>query len=73
MGRPHRDDRRDAALACIEASWQRHGRGPTYRELAEAMGLRSVSGAVYHVRVLLAAGCVTSRSRTPRTLRVVEW
>ena len=70
-GRPHRDDRRDAILACIADSWAEHGRGPTYREIAERAGPASETGVGYHLRILAEAGCIERGSR-PGLLRVVD-
>lgn len=70
-GRPPRDDRRDAILACIETSWRDTGRGPSYRDLAVAGGL-TVPGAAYHLRILIDAGCVAVQRGKPGTLRVVD-
>jgi SOS-response transcriptional repressor LexA len=73
MGRLPRDDRRDAILDSINDWWDSHGRGPTYRELADAIGVGSVSCVRHHLRILAEAECVTWRRCARGTLRVVQW
>lgn len=45
---------------------------PTFREIQNAFGFKSVSSAQYHVRQLKTAGLVISDSNKARTLRLVE-
>lgn len=72
MGRPPRDDVRDAILAFIAESWDERGRGPTYPEIAARTGLRTVTAVGYHLRVLAEAGCVERGAWKPGLLRVVD-
>jgi repressor LexA len=63
------DDTRQRVLEYITAFVDANGYGPTMREIATACGLATSSGAHYHVRKLQAAGILTSRRRSPRTVR----
>lgn len=72
MPRPHLDDRRDAILAFIADSWAVRGRGPTYQEIAEGVGMRSKSSVGYHLGILAEAGCIESTVGQAGSLRVVE-
>ena len=49
-----------------------HGFGPTIREIAEGVGLRSTSTVVGHLDRMTRDGLITSIPSTPRSIRVVE-
>lgn len=69
---PRGDARRDAILAFVEKYCDTHGFGPSMREIAAGVGLRHASSAIYQVRLLVAAGCLSEVPGLPRTIRVVE-
>ena len=48
--------RQKDALDIIKASLERDGRPPTYRELADAMGLRGINAAADHIKALVRKG-----------------
>ena len=60
----------------IEAYWEEHRHGPSYREMADALGKSSTSSLHGTVRVLIDEGYLVSgkagRSRTvkPKGLRI---
>lgn len=46
------------------------GYGPTYRELAELIGVASVNAVVGHLHALRAKGIVTWHPQRPRSLKL---
>jgi repressor LexA len=60
--------RRQQILDCIRRSMERHGCSPSMREIAEAVGLRSVSTVSYHFAILAAAGYLDRGPGQPRTV-----
>ena len=49
-----------------------HGFGPTIREIAEGVGLRSTSTVADYLDRMARDGLITSLPGTPRSIRVVE-
>ena len=49
-----------------------HGFGPTIREIAEGVGLRSTSTVADYLDRMTRDGLITSIPSTPRSIRVVE-
>ena len=60
--------RRQQILDHIRRSVERRGCSPSMREIAEAVGLRSVSTVSYHVAILAAAGYLDRGPGQPRTV-----
>ena len=50
-------------LECIETLRDENGYSPSYREIAKAMGLRSVSTIAKHVKILKAKGVLRGKGR----------
>jgi len=82
MGRVVRDHcgltlRQGEALAVILSSVLDRGRPPTYRELADALGMACHTGAVSHLRALHAMGWIewAEGAHDPRgiTIRGARW
>jgi len=64
-------ERRAAVMVFVRTFRSEHGYGPTYREIAAALGL-GVATTQSHVRQLLEAGTLVSEPGKPRTLRPTE-
>src|ERR1017187_7077456 len=60
--------RRQKILDFIGESMERRGYSPTLREVADAVGLKSVSTVSHHFKVLEQAGYLTRDARMPRTV-----
>jgi len=60
--------RRQQILDYIRTSMESRGCSPSMREIAESVGLKSVSTVSYHVRILVAAGYLDRDPRQPRTV-----
>jgi repressor LexA len=54
-------------LEAIECFWQRHGYSPTFREIAQAVGLASVSSVSHHLSGLQDKGYLSRNEGRPRT------
>lgn len=65
---PALSERQQQVLDFIEAYVARHGVSPSYREIGDAVGLKSTSGVRYQVRQLQEKGRLTRRDRMPRTI-----
>jgi repressor LexA len=63
--------RQNEALDAIRALWKKLGYAPTYKEIADEMGLRSCQSIVTHLRLLEKKGLITRTPGTQRTVRVV--
>ena len=61
-------NRQRRILQAIDQHNREHGFPPTLRELGQAVGLRSPSTVLHHMRALEAAGLVRRRERHPRAL-----
>jgi repressor LexA len=60
--------RRRQILDYISRSMERRGCSPSMREIAEAVGLRSVSTVSYHLEILAEAGYLDRDPGQPRTV-----
>jgi repressor LexA len=58
--------RQHEVLAFIRLHLSQHGFPPTYRQIGQALNIRSVNGVRQHVLVLAALGYVTRVTRSPR-------
>ena len=56
----------------IRAHAAEHGHCPSLREVADGVGLASVSAVVHRLHELKAAGWVSSVPGMPRTLRILN-
>lgn len=66
------DARRDAIVAFVAEHWRVKGWAPTMAEIAEAVGLRSVSTVHRHVQLLIDGGVLARQRGSQGSLRVVE-
>lgn len=71
-GRPGGRLVRERIVAFIAEFWADHGYAPSLRDVAEAVGERSVSPVFFHLRLLAAAGRVAYAPGKSRSLRVVQ-
>lgn len=60
--------RRRQIIDYIRRSMERRGRSPSMREIAEGVGLSSVSTISYHLKILTAAGYLDRDPGQPRTV-----
>ena len=56
----------------IENHRQQHGSAPTYQEIADHFGFRSVNAVTGHIRLLRQKGCLASEAGKARSLRVTS-
>lgn len=59
-------------LSFIDGFIQQHGYGPSYREIMNGLGYRSVSTVATHVDNLIKKGHLRKRDYSARSLEVVE-
>lgn len=59
-------------LSFVDGFIQRHGYGPSYREIMRALGYKSVSTVAIHIDGLIAKGYLNKRDRSARSLEVVS-
>ena len=59
--------RQRRVLQAVESFWHSHGYSPTLREIAEAVGLASVSSVSYHLSCLQDKGYLSRDEGRPRT------
>lgn len=59
-------------LSFIDGFISRHGYGPSYREIMNGLGYRSVSTVATHVDNLIKKGHLRKRDYSARSLEVVE-
>ena len=59
-------------LSFIDGFIKGNGYGPSYREIMRGMGYRSVSTVAVHVDGLIARGHLRKRTRSARSLEVVQ-
>jgi repressor LexA len=75
-GRPGRGKvltwRQRKVFQVIQEYVEANGCSPSNREIAQAAGLKSASTAHHHLEQLKAAGFVTYRAGSPRTVRVLR-
>lgn len=59
-------------LLFVDAFIKEHGYGPSYREIMNGLGYRSVSTVAVHIDGLIAKGYVRKRDNSARSLEVVS-
>lgn len=59
-------------LAFVDAFIKEHGYGPSYREVMNGMGYKSVSTVAVHIDGLIAKGYLRKRDNSARSLEVVS-
>lgn len=59
-------------LAFIEKFTAEHNFSPSYREIMDAMNLRSVSAVAEHIENCVAAGFLKKTPKSPRSLEVIK-
>jgi repressor LexA len=65
--------RRQQQILDFILKWQRtEGTTPTYQEIADQFGFRSLNSVTEHVRLLRQKGCIESDSGKARSLRVIS-
>lgn len=63
-------DRQAEVYRAIVAHYVEHGRAPTFRELADAMGFAAQNGAVSHVKALAKKGVVVASAGMSRGIAI---
>lgn len=64
--------RQSEALTFIRTFWAEHGYGPSYDEIADALGLKAKSGVVAYLRSLESKGYLVRHSNQARSVTPVE-
>lgn len=64
--------KQQAVADFIESQRQRHGSAPTYQEIADHFGFRSVNSVTSHVRLLRQKGYLSSDADRSRSLRITS-
>jgi repressor LexA len=64
--------KQQAVADFIESQRQRQGSAPTYQEIADHFGFRSVNSVTSHVRLLRQKGYLTSDADRSRSLRITS-
>lgn len=59
-------------LIAIDVFARGHGYPPSFHDLRQILGLRSVNGVNDHLRALKRKGCVTWQPYISRTLRLTD-
>jgi len=67
---PLLSERQRQILDFIQAYTERHGVSPSFKEIGDAVGLKSISGVKHQIEQLQRKGYVTRRDRTPRSIVV---
>ena len=65
---PGLSERQQRILDFIQAYAERHGVSPSFREIGDAVGLKSISAVKYQVEQLEEKRCLARRDRMPRTI-----
>jgi len=63
--------RQKELLDYVDAFIQRHGYGPSYREIMNALGYKSVSTVAIHIDGLIAKGYLRKTDHSARSLQVI--
>jgi len=63
--------RQKELLDYVDAFIQAHGYGPSYREIMNALGYKSVSTVAIHINGLITKGYLRKRDNSARSLEVV--
>ncbi len=50
-----------------------YGYSPTYREIAEGVGVKSTSTVNMHLQYLIKDGKITTKEGEPRTIKLLEY
>ncbi len=61
----------DRIVGFIELFIDEHGYSPNYREIGDAVGIKSTSNVAYWIDKLVASGRLTKEPRISRSVRVV--
>jgi SOS-response transcriptional repressor LexA len=64
--------RKRAILVAIAAHTRKHGYGPSYRDIASAVGLASISSVARYIRVLARTGYLHEPSAKARAVVLAE-
>ncbi len=64
--------RQQELLTYVDAFIKEHGYGPSYREVMNALGYKSVSTVAVHVNGLISKGYLNKRDNSARSLEVVS-
>lgn len=59
-------------LDFVDSFIQQHGYGPSYREIMNGLGYKSVSTVAIHINGLITKGYLRKRDRSARSLEVVS-
>lgn len=59
-------------LNWVDAFVKEHGYGPSYREIMNGLGYKSVSTVAIHINGLIAGGYLVKRDNSARSLEVVS-
>jgi Mn-dependent DtxR family transcriptional regulator len=59
-------------LVIVDTLTRANGYAPTYRDIADCLGVRSVYTAWGHIEALTRKGLVTHRRRVARSLRLTD-
>lgn len=64
--------RQKELLDYVDAFIHEHGYGPSYREVMNALGYKSVSTVAIHIEGLIAKGYLRKRENSARSLEVIS-
>ncbi len=67
---PLLSERQQQILDFIQGYTERHGVSPSFKEIGDAVGLKSSSAVKHQIQQLQKKGYVTRRNRTPRSIVV---
>ncbi len=68
---PHLPNRQAHALTMLKRFHKRNGYSPTFREIADNMGI-TPAGATRHIVALQKKGYIETTPKTARSIRIVE-
>ncbi len=68
---PHLPHRQQHAMTFLKRFHKRNGYSPTFREIADSMGI-TPAGAVRHVVALKKKGYIETTPKTARSIRILE-
>lgn len=71
MNRPKLTKKQKILLDFIESFDQNQGFSPSYREIADGMGYRSIATVAEHINNLVVMGYLSKNNNSPRSLEVV--
>lgn len=67
-----RDETARRYVEAVAGHWRDHGYGPSIRDIAARLGVKSPGSVHLTVRKLIEAGSLTHEPGRPRTIRVPE-